>query len=135
MPLRHPMAIFIDAGTIMPGFSPIQGEPMPRLAGAVSRHFAKNVVLTRSVCPLSNNWRRDAPGEHRPNPRFHDRHHRPATRAQDRRASFEPCGGLGGDELEQHMQQRDYALAVRMQKAEVARTPKSLGQHMLHHQP
>ena len=33
------------------------------------------------------------------------------------------------------MPQGDQALAVRMQKAEIARPPKSLGQDVLHHQP
>jgi len=65
MPLRQPIAGLVIVEAVVLRFSPIQGEAMPQLAGAGSRHFAKNVVLTRSVCPQSNNWRWDAPGEHR----------------------------------------------------------------------
>ena len=81
MPLRQPMRVLFVGEPMVLGFAPIQGEPVPQLAGADSRHFAKGVALTGSMRPLSDNGHRHDPGEHRPNPRFHDHHHRAAAGA------------------------------------------------------
>lgn len=67
--------------------------------------------------------------------RFDDHHHRPAARAQDRRARLDPGQQPAGGELQNEVQQGDQALAVGMQKAEIARPPEAFGQHMLQDQP
>ena len=81
--------------------------------------------LLAVACPLST----------RPNPRSHDHHHRTAASAENGCARLDPRRRLDRGAPEQHLQQGDQALAVGVQKAKVARTPESLGQHMLQHQP
>ena len=76
---------------------------------------------------------RHRPGEQRSNTRLDDGHRGAAARAQHGRPSLER--ELTGNELQQQLQQGDQTLAVRMQEAEIAGTPKALGQHMLQHQP
>ena len=131
MPLRQPMPVLFVGEPIVLRFAPIQGKLVAQLAGADSRHFAKGVALTGSMRPLSGNGRRHERGEQRPNPRFHNHHHRPAARADDGCPFLEPCQSPARSEFQQHMQQGNQALTVRMQKAEVARTPEPFGQHML----
>ena len=66
---------------------------------------------------------------------LHDPHRLPAARTREGRSWFENGGHSRRHEFEQQVQQGDQALAVRMQKAEVARAPQTLGQHDLQDQP
>ena len=61
----------------------------------------------------------------RVNPRPHDRHQRSAAGTDDRRALLHPGQCPRGSELQQQMEQRDQALAVGMQKAEIARSAEA----------
>ena len=61
------------------------------------------------------------------NLRSHDLHHSAAAGTQDRRALPDPGCGLVRNEPQQHVQQRDQTLAVRMQEAKVAGTPEAFG--------
>jgi len=83
---------------------------------------------------MGGEWDRHGPREQRPKLRFDDGHHRPATRAQDGSTLLDPCQRPARSELQQHVQQGDQALAVGVQKAEVAGTPETFGQHMLQDQ-
>ena len=55
MPLQQPMPVLFVGEPIVLGFVPIQGKPVAQLTGADSRHFAKGVALTGSMCLRSGN--------------------------------------------------------------------------------
>ena len=137
-PLRLPMP---DSGVDSPG-APNSALHSLRSERAGPSAFWALIFLSRvQVClhghgaPAKDNRYGVAAGAQRSNPSFHDHHHRPAAGTQDRRPLFQPGHRLARDKFEQHMQQGDQALAVGMQKTEVARSPEALGQHMLQDQP
>ena len=104
-------------------------------------HCALTNMVTWSANFLGGKWDGGRPREQRAilrwNARFHDRHHRPAARTQDGRAFLDPHRhlDLSRDELQQHEQRGDEALAVGMQKAEVAGAREAFGQHMPQDEP
>jgi hypothetical protein len=68
-------------------------------------------------------------------PSSHNLHRRAAARTQQRRTRLHPGRNRSRHHLQHDLQQRDQAFAVRMEKAEVARAPKALGQDMQQEQP
>ena len=88
--LRAVAAGAVRGWRCLSGCAPILGKPAPQLMGADLPSRAEGVALTWSRRRLGDDGHRHDPGEHRPQLRFDDHHHRPAARAQDRRALLEP---------------------------------------------
>ena len=111
------------------------GPDLPRIKASrplslwalISRHLSRGSALISSMDPVGDNGYRQDPFDPRANPRLHNHHQRPAATAQDRRPLLEQGQRPTGSELQQQVQQSDQPLAVRMQKAEVARPPKAFG--------
>lgn len=95
----------------------------------------KRSVLPGACCPRGVPGRRCSWWPRCRDTCLDDLHRRPTTRAPHRRTWLDAVTRQRRDEFEQQMQQGDQVFAVRMQKAEIARPSKALGQDVLQDKP
>ena len=106
-------------------------RPSAAVAPTTGASIGRRMVRLQGHAP---GRRRAAPSLRRRDSSLHDAHGRAAAGAQKRRPGLHPGRAGLGSHFQHVLQQRNQALAVRMQEAKVAGSPETLGQHVLQEQ-